>query len=86
MFVKAHCRSFYKTSNYTKEIFLFEIFFHFSPIKTFPFGLFLMKNILVFQVTDPNPAYFFLTSECFALAVVCNNLFQKASFISSIDQ
>ena len=44
---------------WTKETFLFEIFFHFSPIETFPFGLFLMRHILVFQVNAPNSAYFF---------------------------
>ena len=54
---------------FTKEAFLFEIFFHFSPIKTFPFGLILMGLISVFQVNDPKFMNFFITSETLALAV-----------------
>ena len=54
---------------FTEETFLFEIFFHFSPIKTFPFGLILMGHISVFQMNDPKSMNFFLMSESFALAV-----------------
>ena len=44
----------------TKETFLSNIFLHSSPMKTFPFGLFLMEQISVYQVNDPNSTYFFL--------------------------
>ena len=54
---------------FTEENFLFEIIFHFSPIKTFPFGLILMGLISVFQVNDPKFMNFFITSETLALAV-----------------
>ena len=59
---------------FTTETFLFEIFFHFSPIKTFPFGLILMEHISVFQMNDPKSMNFFLMSESFALAVIYGTL------------
>ena len=40
-------------------------------MKTFPFGLFLMGHISVFQLNDPKSMNFFITSESLALAVVC---------------
>ena len=36
-------------------------------MKTFPFGLFLMGHISVFQLNDPKSMNFFLMSESFAL-------------------
>ena len=38
-------------------------------MKTFPFGLFLMEHISVFQPNDPKTMNFFIISESFALAV-----------------
>ena len=54
---------------FTEETLLFEIFFHFSSIKTFPLGLFLVEHISVFQVNVPKSMNFLITSESFALAV-----------------
>ena len=68
LFFRIICSELLRT--FTKETFLFEIFFHFSPIKTFPFGLFLMRHISVFQVNEPKSMTFFITSESFALAVM----------------
>ena len=67
LFFRIICSELLRT--FTKETFLFEIFFHFSPIKTFPFGLILMGHISVFQMNDPKSMNFFLMSESFALAV-----------------
>ena len=66
--VTAFCEIFTPARRFTTETFLFEIFFHFSPIKTFPFGLILMGHISVFQMNDPKSMNFFLMSESFALA------------------
>ena len=53
---------------FTTETFLFEIFFHFSPIKTFPFGLILMGHISVFQVNDPKSMNFFYNFNIFRIS------------------
>ena len=44
---------------FTEETFLFEIYFHFSSMKTFSFGLFLIGHISVFQLNDPKTMNFF---------------------------
>ena len=53
---------------FTTETFLFEIFFHFSPIKTFPFGLILMRHISVFQVNDSKSMNFFYNFNIFRIS------------------
>ena len=55
-------------SSFTEETFLFEIFFHFSPMKTFPFGLYLMGHISVFHVIDPKSMNFFYNFRIFRIS------------------
>ena len=66
MFFWIICSEFLRT--FTEETFLFEIFFHFSPIKTFPFGLILMGHISVFQVNDPKSMNFFYNFNIFRIS------------------
>ena len=42
---------------------------HFSSMKKFSFGLFLMEHISVFQPNDPKTMNFFIITESFTLAV-----------------
>ena len=66
LFFRIICSELLRT--FTKETFLFEIFFHFSPIKTFPFGLFLMGHISVFQVNDSKSMNFFYNFNIFRIS------------------
>ena len=66
MFFRIICSELLRT--FTKETFLFEIFFHFSPIKTFPFGLILMGHISVFQVNDSKSMNFFYNFNIFRIS------------------
>ena len=66
LFFRIICSELLRT--FTKETFLFEIFFHFSPIKTFPFGLILMGHISVFQVNDPKSMNFFYNFNIFRIS------------------
>ena len=68
LFFRIICSELLRT--FTKETFLFEIFFHFSPIKTFPFGLILMGHISVFQVNDPKSMNFFYNFNIFRISCV----------------
>ena len=72
------CSEFLRT--FTEETFLFEIFFHFSPMKTFPFGLFLMGHISVFQLNDPKSMNFFYNFRIFCISCV---LFKKNEFMQA---
>ena len=53
---------------FTEETFLFEIYFHFSSMKTFPFGLFLIGHISVFQLNDPKSMNFFYNFWIFRIS------------------
>ena len=66
LFFRIICSELLRT--FTKETFLFEIFFHFSPIKTFPFGLILMGHISVFQVNDSKSMNFFYNFNIFRIS------------------
>ena len=66
LFFRIICSELLRT--FTKETFLFEIFFHFSPIKTFPFGLILMGHISVFQVNGPKSMNFFYNFNIFRIS------------------
>ena len=66
LFFRIICSELLRT--FTKETFLFEIFFHFSPIKTFPFGLILMGHISVFQVNDSKSMNFFYNFRIFCIS------------------
>ena len=66
LFFRIICSEFLRT--FTKETFLFEIFFHFSPMKKFPFGLFLMGYISVFQSNDPKSMNFFYNFKIFRIS------------------
>ena len=57
-------------NNVAEETFLFEIWFHFSSMKTFPFGLFLMEHISVFQLNDPKSMNFFYNLRIFRISCV----------------
>ena len=67
---------------FTEETFLFEIYFHFSSMKTFPFGLFLIGHISVFQLNDPKSMNFFYNFWIFRISCVIYLvfLFHKFSF------
>ena len=73
LFFRIICSELLRT--FTKETFLFEIFFHFSPIKTFPFGLILMGHISVFQVNDPKSMNFFYNFNIFRISSVLGKIF-----------
>ena len=73
LFFRIICSELLRT--FTKETFLFEIFFHFSPIKTFPFGLILMGHISVFQVNDSKSMNFFYNFNIFRIS--CGPLLKK---------
>ena len=69
---------------FTEETFLFEIYFHFSSMKTFPFGLFLIGHISVFQLNDPKSMNFFHNFWIFRISCVnCLYLSSKPENIFS---